>query len=185
MLQRRRWGVQRLCLYVIPAAIMAYSIFHATVASFAEFCVSRAATSIYESHDHWFCKAWPWDHRGLNCSNLCHSMRSRRVTSIFKIHATYARAVGQEWVFIHFYPACLPLLSLKFLPIPSSYSFFFSKKVKLSLFLTCHRLYWDFPERVSPLRLFLSQPILTVARVLLSVVWLWGIPCTSCVCDDE
>ena len=53
------------------------------------------------------------------------------------------------------------------------------------LFRTCHHLYWDFPKRISSLCLFSSQPVLAVAEVLVLVVWLWGIPCTSCVCDDK
>ena len=52
VLQRCRLDVQRLSIYAICAAIMASLVFHPTVASVAEFCVSRVAESNSESHGH-------------------------------------------------------------------------------------------------------------------------------------
>ena len=52
MLQRRRLGVQRSSIYAILVAMMASLGCHAMVASVVEFCISRVATSNFESHSH-------------------------------------------------------------------------------------------------------------------------------------
>ena len=51
-LQRHRLGVQCSSIYAILTIMMVFSVFNATVASIAEFCVLRVAISISESDDH-------------------------------------------------------------------------------------------------------------------------------------
>ena len=50
ILLRHHFGVQRLSLSTILAAIMALSVFHATVTSVTEFCILKAVDSISESY---------------------------------------------------------------------------------------------------------------------------------------
>ena len=44
-LQERRLGVQHSSIYAILAVMMASLVFHATIASVVEFCLSRVAVS--------------------------------------------------------------------------------------------------------------------------------------------
>ena len=110
LLQECRLGIQRSSIYAILAIMMASLVFHATVASVAEFGVLRMAIPKFEKYGHKFNKAGSSDCWVLNHLNLSRRMGSWEVTLALNPYATYVEVVGRRWVFIPPRSLCLLLL---------------------------------------------------------------------------
>ena len=61
LLQGRHLGVQSSSIYAVIVVMMESLVFHTTVTSVVEFCVSRVAVSNFEKYDHKFDEAGPSD----------------------------------------------------------------------------------------------------------------------------